>query len=212
VALQAQIFRSCLCVDAMDVPFAVPSRDDVIGGPILHAQNVCVKVRRVTSDRSVVVPQDEIHDVGLAMEQTEQTHPKHDARVAVPGCTAHSSTHMTSSGGRAPCGSALDSRALVLRPVLRRRHLRFPDWLEQALARGARALLVRRGPFCRPRLPFLSKGPFPRKSEEGITRVSEVRPCSIPREQLCAGRRSVGPWPAPGTSACAQACRGAAWA
>jgi hypothetical protein len=46
-----------------------------IGGPILP------------SARSVVVPQNEIHDVGLAVEQPEQTHPQ-DARVAVqPVCT-----------------------------------------------------------------------------------------------------------------------------
>jgi hypothetical protein len=50
-----------------------------IGGPILP------------SARSVVVPQDEIHDVGLAVEQPEQTLPKQDARVAVqPVCTTRS--------------------------------------------------------------------------------------------------------------------------
>jgi hypothetical protein len=63
----------------------------------------------------VVVPQDEIHDVCLAVEQAEQTHPKHDARVAVPGCTARSAVartrrHVTR---RAPGGSIL-RRALGL--------------------------------------------------------------------------------------------------
>jgi hypothetical protein len=96
VALQAQKFRSCLCADEMDAPIFAPSRDDVAGGPILHAQNVPVKARRVPSARPViVVPQDEIHDVCLVVEQVEQTHPKHDARVAVPGCTARSAVART---------------------------------------------------------------------------------------------------------------------
>ena len=90
VALQAQSFRSCLCADEMDAPIVGPSRDDVSGGPILHAVNCRVKARRVPSARSVVVPQDEIHDVCLAVAQLEQTHPKQYARVAVPGCTARS--------------------------------------------------------------------------------------------------------------------------
>jgi len=101
----------------MVVPFAVPSRDDVAEWPILQAQNFRVKVRRVPSARSVVVPQDEIHDVGLAVEQAEQTHPKHDALHGIllrlrACCTARSAVctrrHVV---GRAPCGSALDSRA-----------------------------------------------------------------------------------------------------
>jgi uncharacterized membrane protein len=33
------------------------------------APNSCVKARRVPSARSMVVPQDQIHDVGLAVEQ-----------------------------------------------------------------------------------------------------------------------------------------------
>ena len=64
VALQAQIFRSCLCADETDAPILGPSRDDVASGPILHALNARVKARRVPSARPlVVVPQHEIHDV-----------------------------------------------------------------------------------------------------------------------------------------------------
>ena len=68
VALQAQNFRSCLCADEVDASICIPSSDEVVGGPILQAQNSRVKARRVPSARSVVVPQDEIHDVGLAVE------------------------------------------------------------------------------------------------------------------------------------------------
>jgi hypothetical protein len=56
-------------------------------GPYCTHKNFRVKARRVPSARSVVCNrycsklQDEIHDVGLA-KQAEQTHPKHDARVA----------------------------------------------------------------------------------------------------------------------------------
>ena len=63
----------------------------------------CFKARRVLSARSsVVMAQAEIHDVGLAVEQAEQAHPKHDARVAVPeararapGCMAFSAVTRT---------------------------------------------------------------------------------------------------------------------
>ena len=72
----------------MDAPICDPNRDDVAGGPILHATNCLVKARRVPSARPVVVVlQDEIHGVCLAVEQAEQTHLKHDALVAVPGVT-----------------------------------------------------------------------------------------------------------------------------
>jgi hypothetical protein len=105
----AQSFRSCLCADEMDAPILGPSRDDVSGGPMLHALNCRVKVRRVPSARSVciyllelpgtqarvVVPKDEIHDVCLAVAQLEQTHPKQYARVAVPGFTARSAVART---------------------------------------------------------------------------------------------------------------------
>jgi hypothetical protein len=77
VALQgAQKFRSYLCADDMDAPICIPSSDYVAGGPTLHAEDSRVKARHVPSARFVVVPQDEIHDVGLAVEQPEQTHPK----------------------------------------------------------------------------------------------------------------------------------------
>jgi hypothetical protein len=80
----------------MDAPIFAPSRDDVADGPILYAPNYRVKARRVPSARPVVVlPQDEIHDVCLVVEQAEQTHPKHDALVAVPGCTARSAVART---------------------------------------------------------------------------------------------------------------------
>ena len=117
VALQAQNFRSRLCADEMDAPILGPSRDDVASGPILHAHNYRVKARRVPSARPlVVVPQDVIHDVCLVVELSEQTHPKHDARVAVPGCTAssvvaHTRRHVA---GRAPGGSIL-RRATAVR-------------------------------------------------------------------------------------------------
>ena len=87
--------RSCFCADEME-PTCAPSSDDVAGGPILHAQNCRVKARRVPSARPVVVVlQDEIHGVCLAVEQAEQTNPKHDALVAVPGCTARSAVART---------------------------------------------------------------------------------------------------------------------
>jgi hypothetical protein len=55
------------------------------------------------------VLQDEIHGVCLAVEQAEQTHPKHDALVAVPGCTARSAVARTRRhvARRAPGGSIL---------------------------------------------------------------------------------------------------------
>ncbi len=50
-----------------------------------------------------------IHGVCLAVEQAEQTHPKHDALVAVPGCTARSAVARTRRhvARRAPGGSIL---------------------------------------------------------------------------------------------------------
>jgi len=84
-----------------------PSRDHVAGVPISQALNCRVKARRAPSARSVVGPRDQIHDVGLAVEQPEQTHPKHDARVGrwdLP-CRMHGTqrrgTHTASSGGGA---------------------------------------------------------------------------------------------------------------
>ena len=110
--MQAQNFRSCLCADEVDASTFIPSPDDVAGGPILQAHHWRLKARRVPSDRSVVVPQDEIHDVGLAVEQAEQAHRKQDARVAVPGCTTRSAVARTRShvAGRAPGGSILRRR------------------------------------------------------------------------------------------------------
>jgi hypothetical protein len=73
----------------------------------------------------VVVPQDEIHDVGLAVEQAEQAHPKQDARVAVPGCTTRSAVARTRShvAGRAPGGSILRRRPGARGRVLPLRHV-----------------------------------------------------------------------------------------
>jgi len=82
-----------------------PSRDDVAGGPILHERILLVQARRAPSARSVVEPKDEIYDVGLVLEQAEQTHPKHDARVAVArSAVARTRRHVV---GRAPGGSIL---------------------------------------------------------------------------------------------------------
>ena len=109
VALQAQNFRSCLCADEVDASICIPSRDDVAGGPILHAHNWFFKARHVPSARSsVVVPQHEIHDVGLVVEQAEQAHPKQDARVAVAlSAVARTRRHVA---GRAHGGSILRRR------------------------------------------------------------------------------------------------------
>jgi hypothetical protein len=86
---QAAHFLSRMCANETYAPIKARCRDDVAGGSILHAVNNFVKACRAPSARSMVVPQDQIHDVGLAVEQPEQPHPKHDARaVAVPGCTA----------------------------------------------------------------------------------------------------------------------------
>ena len=114
----------------MDAPILGPSRDDVSGGPMLHALNCRVKARRVPSARSVciyllelpgtqarvVVPKDEIHDVCLAMAQLEQTHPKQYARVAVPGCTARSGTH-TASCGWVPEGPQVTAFCVCVQPA-----------------------------------------------------------------------------------------------
>ena len=71
------------------VVVCAPSHDDVAGGPILHAVNCRVKARRAPAARPVVVPQDQIRHVRLAVEQGVETRAEHDARaVAVPGCTA----------------------------------------------------------------------------------------------------------------------------
>jgi hypothetical protein len=133
VALQAQNFRSRLCADEMDAPILGPSRDemvalilgpsrdDVASGLILHAPNSRVKARRVPSARPlVVVAQHEIHDVCRVVELSEQTLPKHDALVAVPGCTARSAVARTRRhvAGRAPGGSILPRAAAVRGCVL----------------------------------------------------------------------------------------------
>ena len=109
VALQAQKFRSCMCADEMYAPIFAPNRDDVACGPMLHDRNCRVTVRRVPSARPVVVvPQDVIHDVCLVVELSEQTHPKHDARVVVLHGTQHSGTlHATVARSAASCGSIL---------------------------------------------------------------------------------------------------------
>jgi hypothetical protein len=53
----------------------------------------------------VVEPKDEIYDAGLVLEQAEQTHPEHDARVAVArSVVARTLRHVV---GRAPGGSTL---------------------------------------------------------------------------------------------------------
>ena len=71
------------------VVVCAPSHDDVAGGPILHAVNCRVKARRAPAVRSVVLPQDLIHHVGLAVEQFVETCAENVARaVAVPGRTA----------------------------------------------------------------------------------------------------------------------------
>ena len=62
-----------------------PRRDDVAAmtspaGPYCTQH----KARRVPSARSVVEPQDQIQDVGLAVEQPDRIHAKHSARVAFP--------------------------------------------------------------------------------------------------------------------------------
>ena len=95
---KAQNFLPRLCADEMDVAIDVPSRDDVAGGPVLHALNFHVKARRpasvVGSCRTTVVPQvpqDQIHHVALAVEQFVQARAEGDTHaVAVPGCTARS--------------------------------------------------------------------------------------------------------------------------
>jgi hypothetical protein len=84
LALQAQNLLSCLCADEMDVPIFDSSRYDVACGPILHSQNIFVKVSRVPSDRPVVVA-----------STAEQSHPKHNTRVAVTGCTANTARART---------------------------------------------------------------------------------------------------------------------
>ena len=73
----------------MYAPIAAPGRDDVASGPVLHAVNRRVKARRGPAARAVVLPQDNIHDVGLAVEQVVEARAEEDARGAVvPGCTA----------------------------------------------------------------------------------------------------------------------------
>ena len=87
----------------MNEPICIPNCDYVAGGPILHAEDASVKARLVPSARSVEVPQDQIHDVGLAVEQPEQTHPKQYARVAVPAARHAAQWH---AHGVTPCGGA----------------------------------------------------------------------------------------------------------
>jgi hypothetical protein len=66
----------------------------------------------------VVVLQDEIHGVCLAVEQAEQTNPKHDALVTVPGCTARSAVARTRRhvARRAPGGSILHLFSYAVNP------------------------------------------------------------------------------------------------
>ena len=87
----AQQCLPCLCADEVYAPIRITRRDDVAGGPVLHAVNPGVKSRCAPAARSVVVLQDQIHHVGLA-EPPEQSPPDLDAlaRVAVPGRTARS--------------------------------------------------------------------------------------------------------------------------
>jgi hypothetical protein len=78
----------------MYVPVLISRRDDVAGGPVLHAENYCTKARRAPSARSGArrpVPQDQIHHVGLAVEHIVEARAEDDARAdAVPVCTARS--------------------------------------------------------------------------------------------------------------------------
>jgi len=96
----------------------ITRRDDVSGGPVLHALNSRVKARRAPAARPVIVPQDQIHHVGLAVEQGVETRAEDDARaVAVPGCSACSAVARARrhvSGLRRAGGS-------VLRPAPRLR-------------------------------------------------------------------------------------------
>ena len=85
----ARNFLSRLCADKVYAPFITTRRDDVAGGPVLPTENFCVKAHRAPAARSVVVPQDQIHHISLAVEQGVETRAEDDARaVAVPGCTA----------------------------------------------------------------------------------------------------------------------------
>ena len=92
----AQNFRPRLCADKVYAPIVTTRRDDVTGGPVSHAANCRVKARRAPAARPVIVPQDQIHHVGLAVEQGVETRAEDDARaVAVPGCTACSAVART---------------------------------------------------------------------------------------------------------------------
>ena len=67
----------------------IARRDDVATGAILNGRNWCVHARRNPAGRAEVVPQDQIHDVGLAVEQVVEARAEDDAHIPVPGCTAH---------------------------------------------------------------------------------------------------------------------------
>jgi len=82
-----------------------------------YAFNAAHALHRYTKQRLLVerlqLPQDQIHHVGLAVEQGVETHAEHDARaVAVPGCTARSAVARARrhvAGLRRAGGSALRS-------------------------------------------------------------------------------------------------------
>jgi len=85
----AQNFLPRLCADEVYATILTTRRDNVAGGPVLHAGNFRVQAYRAPAARPVIVPQDQIHHVGLAVEQGVETRAEDDARaVAVPGCTA----------------------------------------------------------------------------------------------------------------------------
>ena len=88
----AQNFLPRLCADEAYAPISSTRRDDVSqAGPVLHAANSRVKARRAPAARPVIVPQDQIRHVRLAVEQGVETRAEDDARaVAVPSCTARS--------------------------------------------------------------------------------------------------------------------------
>jgi len=118
VSLQgAQNFLPRLCADEVYAPIIITRRDDVTGGPVLHAFNSRVQARRAPAARPEVVPQDQIHHVGLAVEQGVETRAQDDARaVAVPGCTACSAVararrHVPLPRGQRRAGGSVLRRA-----------------------------------------------------------------------------------------------------
>ena len=69
----AHNFLPRLCADEVYATIRTTRRDDVTGGPALHAVNCRVKARRAPAARPVVVPQDQIRHVRLAVEQGVET-------------------------------------------------------------------------------------------------------------------------------------------